>query len=78
MGESTKRASWDKVGECTRESKGKCRKKLKIYTVHREVWGVQDRSKIKGIKKGRASAKKQGERGGALERYAVGQEKRWE
>ena len=35
-------------------------------TVHREVWGVQDRSKRKDATKGKASAKTQGEGGGTL------------
>ena len=39
--------------------------------MHREVWGVQDRSKRKDRNKGKASAKKQGERGGTLERHTA-------
>ena len=42
-----------------------------MYTVHREVWGVQDRSKRKDRNKGKASAKKKGERGATLKRYTV-------
>ena len=43
-----------------------CRRKPRKDTVHRKVCGVQDRSKRKDINKGKASAKKQGERGGTL------------
>ena len=42
------------------------RRKPRRDTVHREVCGVQDTSKRKDRNKGKASAKKQGERGGTL------------
>ena len=42
------------------------RRKPRRHTVHRKVCGVQDRSKRKERKKGKASAKKQGEGGGIL------------
>ena len=42
------------------------RRKPRRDAVHRVVCGVQDRSKIKDRNKGKASAKKQGERGGTL------------
>ena len=46
------------------------------YTVHGEVWVVYNTSKSKDRNKGKASAKKQGERGGTLKKYTVGQEKK--
>ena len=43
------------------------RRKPRRDTVHREkVCGVQDKSTRRGIDKGKASARKQGERGGTL------------
>ena len=42
------------------------KRKLGRDTVHREVCGVQDRRKRKCSNKGKASAKKYGERGGTL------------
>ena len=42
------------------------RRKPRRYTVHREVCGVQDRSKRKDRNKGKASAKKLGEGGGTV------------
>ena len=42
------------------------RRKLGRDTVHREVWGVQDISKIIDKNTGKASAKKQGEGGESL------------
>ena len=42
------------------------RKPRRDTIVHREVWGVQDRSQRKDRNKGKASAKKQGEGGGTL------------
>ena len=42
------------------------RRKPRRHTVHRKFCGVQDRSKRKDRSKGKASAKKQGERGGTL------------
>ena len=53
---------WDSVVEKVRKDMGGSQK----YTVHREVCGVQDRSKKIYINKRKASAKKQGERGGTL------------
>ena len=41
-------------------------------TVCREVWRVQDRRKINNGRKGKASAKKYGERGAALRGYGGG------
>ena len=38
-------------------------------TVHRQVWRVKNRSKIKDGRKGKASAKKKGEKVYTLERY---------
>ena len=45
------------------------RRKPRRDTVHREVYGVQDRSKRKDRIKGKASAKKQGEGGGTIRDY---------
>ena len=42
------------------------RRKPRKDTVHREVCGLQDRSKRKDRNEGKTSAKKQGERGGRL------------
>ena len=41
-------------------------------TVHREVWGIQDRSTRKDRNKGNGSAKEQGERGKTLKIYTGG------
>ena len=54
---------WDSVVE---ENMKGYRRKPRRDNVHREVCEVQDRSKGKGIKKGKASTKKQGEGGGPL------------
>ena len=48
------------------------RRKPRIDTVHREVCGVQDRSKRKDRAKGKASATKRVERRGTLKRYTGG------
>ena len=55
---------WDKVVEKIPGMEG-CRRRPRRGTVYREVWRVQDRSKIKDRRKGKASAKK-GERGEPL------------
>ena len=43
-----------------------CKSKRRRDTVHREVCGVQDKSKKKDRNKGKARAKKKGEGGGRL------------
>ena len=48
------------------------RREPRRHNARREVCGVQDRSKRKDRSKGKASAKKQGERGGTLRRYTGG------
>ena len=66
MGESKERASWNKVGYHSRESMEGFRRKPRRDTVHREVWGVQGRSKRKDTNNVKASAKNEGKRGGTL------------
>ena len=52
---------WDNVAEKSRKDLGGDQEEV-LY-VYREVWRVQDRSKRKNRRKGKASAEKQGERG---------------
>ena len=66
MGESNKRASWNKVRERSRENLEGYSRKPRRDTVHREVCGVQDSGERKDRNKGQDNAKKQGEGGGAL------------
>ena len=68
----TDRAVWEKVTKgragirwhsvVVRTSKDIGGNQKQILTVHGEVWGVQYRSKRKDRNKGKAGAKKQGER----------------
>ena len=53
MGESSERASWNKVRYRNLESMEGNRRKPRRHTVHGEVWGVQGKSEGKGEKRER-------------------------